>query len=129
MEDSDSGRKKSHSSISDSLRYAFSGIAELLKAERNAGIHLVILALVTASGVLLKISPAHWIAIALAAGLVLAAEAFNTAIEVLCDAVKPEVDPSIRRVKDLAAAGVLISALASFVVGLIVFIPALLRIF
>ena len=78
---------------------------------------------------MLKISPAQWTAIALAAGLVLAAEAFNTAIEVLCDAVKPDIDPAVRRVKDLAAAGVLISALTSIVVGLIVFIPAILRMF
>lgn len=129
MEDSGSGKKKNPSSLSDSFRFAFSGIAGLLRAERNAVIHLVILALVIAAGILLKISPAQWTAIALAAGLVLAAEAFNTAIEVLCDAVKPETDPAIRRVKDLAAGGVLISALISIVVGLIVFIPAILRMF
>jgi len=121
-------KKNGNHRLSGSFRNAFSGIATLLKLERNARIHLVILVLVIAAGVLLKISPAHWIAVSLAAGFVIAAEAFNTSIEALCDAVKPEFDPGIRKAKDLAAAGVLISAIASVVTGLIVFVPALIRI-
>jgi diacylglycerol kinase len=120
--------KKSRSGLTGSFRNAFSGIAILLRLERNARIHLVILVMVIIAGILLKISPAHWIAVSLAAGLVIAAESFNTAIEALCDAVKPEFDPGIRKAKDLAAAGVLISAIASVVTGLIVFVPALIRI-
>lgn len=126
METSDRN-KGVKSGLSGSFRNAFSGIATLLKLERNAKIHLVILVLVIAAGILLKISPANWIAVALSAGLVLAAESFNTAIEVLCDAVEPEFDPGIKRAKDLAAAGVLIAAITSAVTGLIIFIPALLR--
>ncbi len=121
-------KKNGNQGLSGSFRNAFSGIATLLKLERNAKIHLVILVLVIAAGVLLKISPAHWIAVSLAAGFVIAAEAFNTSIEALCDAVKPEFDPGIRKAKDLAAAGVLISAITSVVTGLIVFLPALVRI-
>jgi len=120
-------KKNGNQGLSGSLRNAFSGIATLLKLERNAKIHLFILVLVIVAGVLLKISPAHWIAVSLAAGFVIAAESFNTAIEALCDAVKPEFDPEIRKAKDLAAAGVLISAIASAVTGLIVFVPALVR--
>ncbi len=121
-------KKNGNQGLSGSLRNAFSGIATLLKLERNAKIHLFILVLVIVAGVLLKISPAHWIAVSLAAGFVIAAEAFNTSIEALCDAVKPEFDPGIRKAKDLAAAGVLISAITSVVTGLIVFVPALVRI-
>jgi len=120
-------KKNGNQGLSGSLRNAFSGIATLLRLERNAKIHLFILVLVIVAGVLLKISPAHWIAVSLAAGFVIAAESFNTAIEALCDAVKPEFDPEIRKAKDLAAAGVLISAIASAVTGLIVFVPALVR--
>ncbi|MFH0842957.1 MAG: diacylglycerol kinase family protein [Bacteroidota bacterium] len=121
-------KKNGNQALSGSFRNAFAGIATLLKLERNAKIHLVILVLVIAAGILLKISAANWIAVSLAAGFVIAAEAFNTAIEALCDAVKPEFDPGIRKAKDLAAAGVLISAIVSVVTGLIVFVPALIRI-
>jgi diacylglycerol kinase len=126
METSD--RKKGRKpGLSGSFRNAFSGIATLLKLERNAKIHLVILVLVIAAGILLKISPAHWLAVSLAAGFVISAETFNTSIEALCDAVEPEFDPGIKKAKDLAAAGVLIAAITSAVTGLIIFIPALLR--
>ena len=111
-----------------SFRNAFTGIVILFKSESNARIHFVILLLVVIAGVILKISPAHWIAVSLAAGLVLTTECLNTAIEYLCDSIMPEYDFRVKKAKDLAAAGVLISAIVAVVVGLIVFIPALLRI-
>jgi diacylglycerol kinase len=65
--------------------------------------------------------------VALSTGLVWAAELLNTAIEVLADRVSMEREEPIRRVKDAAAAGVLLAALAAFSVGLIVFLPKLWR--
>ncbi len=59
-------------------------------------------------------------------GYVLAAEAFNSAIEALSDRVSPGYDEAVRRTKDLAAGGVLLTAVAAFVVGLIVFVPKLI---
>ena len=53
----------------------------------------------------------------------LAAEAVNTAVETLADAVKPERHPLVGRAKDLAAAGVLLAAMAAATVGLLVFGP------
>jgi hypothetical protein len=56
-----------------------------------------------------------------------AAELLNTAIELLADRVSMQREEPIRRVKDAAAAGVLLAALAAFSVGLIVFLPKLWR--
>ena len=111
-----------------SFSFAFSGIKVLLKHEHNARIHQVILILVIIAGVLLKISASGWIAILLAAGLVFASECFNTAIENLSDVVSPEKNEKIKIAKDVAAAGVLISALTSVIIGIIVFLPAILDI-
>jgi len=58
---------------------------------------------------------------------VLAAECFNSAVEYLSDRISNDYDEEIRKAKDLAAAGVLISAIAAVVAGLIIFIPAILR--
>jgi diacylglycerol kinase len=49
--------------------------------------------------------------ILLAMGLVLIAELFNSAIEVLCDFVEPQHDHQIRIIKDIAAAAAGISIL------------------
>ena len=111
-----------------SFTHAFSGIGVLIKQEHNARIHLVILILVIIAGIVLKITATGWIAIVFAAGLVFASECFNTAIENLSDVVSPEKNEKIKIAKDVAAAGVLISAIISVVVGIIVFLPAILEI-
>jgi diacylglycerol kinase len=111
-----------------SFRYAFSGIRVLLKEEHNARIHLVILILIIIAGIVLKIPASGWLAIVFASGLVFASECFNTAIENLSDVVSPEKNEKIKIAKDVAAAGVLISAITSVLIGIIVFFPAILEI-
>lgn len=113
--------------LSASFINAFSGLIILLRSETNARIHLIILILVLIAGLILKLSLAHWIAVSLAAGLVITAECLNTAIEYLCDAVSPGYDLKIKKAKDLAAAGVLISAIVAAVTGLSIFLPAIIN--
>lgn len=60
-----------------------------------------------------------------AAGLVLAAEAINSAVERIVDIVSPQWHPLARDAKDLAASGVLIAAIGAATVGIIVFLPYL----
>jgi diacylglycerol kinase (ATP) len=115
--------------LAGSFRNAFSGIKVLVRSENNARIHIIILIVVIIAGIVLKISPAHWIAIILVSGLVIASECLNTAVEYLADAITPEYNSVIKKAKDLAAAGVLISAVVSVITGLIIFIPAIFRFF
>jgi diacylglycerol kinase (ATP) len=110
-----------------SFRFAFHGLKELLKYEHNARIHLVLVIISIVAGILLRISSSDWIAIAIVSGLVFASECFNTAIESISDLVSPEDNEKIKKAKDVAAGGVLISAIVSVIVGLIVFIPEILR--
>ena len=56
-------------------------------------------------------------------GFVLTAETFNTALEELCDKFQPEHDPHIAKIKDLAAAAVLVSSITALIVGLIIYVP------
>jgi len=60
--------------------------------------------------------------------LVWMAEAFNTAIETLCDVVCPEEDSRIKKAKDVAAGSVLISTIGALAVGCLVFLPRLFSI-
>jgi diacylglycerol kinase len=108
---------------------ALTGLGWALKTQRNLQVHAVATFAVLMFGLGLKIALWEWCAVALATGLVWAAELLNTAIEVLADRVSREREEPIRRVKDAAAAGVLLAATAAFTLGLIVFLPKLWRLF
>lgn len=109
-----------------SFIYAWSGVRMLLAGEHNARLHLAAAVMAIILGILFGISPGEWVAIVLCIGAVFMAEAFNSAIEALCDLVSPGPHPLIKRAKDMAAGAVLIMAAAAFVVGCIIFIPYLL---
>ena len=85
--------------------------------------------LVIIAGLLFHISTVEWIAVIFAIGLVLTAEAINSAIERLSDVVQPEKDDRIRDVKDICAGAVLICAITAAVIGSIIFLPKLLMLF
>jgi diacylglycerol kinase (ATP) len=110
----------------DSFRNAIHGLGILLRYEHNARIHLFILVIVIIAGLLFRISGTQWMAIVFVSGLVFASECFNTAIEYLSDLITEEQNENIRKAKDVASAGVLISATISVLTGLIIFLPELL---
>jgi len=125
MNDGKSTRKFSSGTRLRSFSYAFCGLRTLLREEHNAIIHIIILLLVIAAGFFFGISKTDWIAISIVSAFVLSTECFNSAIENLSDFVSSQKDGRIKRVKDLAAAGVLISAIGAAVVGTIIFLPEL----
>lgn len=112
-----------------SFGYALEGICTLLRDEHNSRIHVGVMVLVLATGMLFGISAAEWMAVVICFGMVLMAEAMNSGIEALADLVMPERHPLVKKAKDIAAAGVLFAALASVAVGLIVFIPYVIKLF
>ena len=81
--------------------------------------------IVIVTGFFFQVSPGEWICLFLCIGVVLSAEAMNSAIEWLADTLHPEMDPGIRLAKDAAAGSVLVASLAAAIVGAIVFFPKL----
>ncbi|MFN0079648.1 MAG: diacylglycerol kinase family protein [Prosthecobacter sp.] len=114
-------------SVIRSFRPALVGLLWALKTQRNLQVHAFASVLVVAFGVWLQIATWEWCVVILAVGMVLAAELMNTALEVLADRVTQEREEAIRRVKDAAAAAVLVAALAALSVGLLIFLPKLWR--
>lgn len=104
-----------------SFKYAFHGIFETIRTQRNMRIHLCFAFYVIIAGFVTHISASEWVAVLICIGLVMALECLNTALESLCDTVHPEKSEGIRITKDAAAGAVLCTALASAVVGAIVF--------
>jgi diacylglycerol kinase (ATP) len=110
-----------------SFRYAFAGIAYLLWTQRNAKIHTAIGVAAVALGFLLRIERSEWLALVLTIVLVLAAEGVNTAVEAAVDLASPAYHPLAKIAKDVAAGTVLLTAIGAVIVGLILFLPYLLR--
>lgn len=106
-----------------SFVYAWKGIKSFLRREHNAWIHCTAIVGVTIAGFFFGITRTEWLVILLCFAIVLAAEAFNTAIERLVNLVSPDFHPLAGDVKDVAAGAVLICAIATTVIGLIIFIP------
>lgn len=110
-----------------SLRYALAGLRTLMRTQHNAWLHAGASVAVVAAGLAFGLNAYEWLWIVLALTGVWTAEAFNTAIEFLADAITPEHHPLIGHAKDLAAAAVLITALGALVIGVLVLGPRLLQ--
>lgn len=110
-----------------SFRYALAGLRTLLRTQHNAWVHAAATVLVVAAGLYFRLGIAEWCWLVLAMTMVWMAEAFNTALEFLADAVTSEQHPVIGQAKDLAAAAVLISALGAVIIGVLVLGPHVLR--
>lgn len=112
----------------DSFGFAFNGLFELIKTQANARIHLLAAAFVLVAGYYFQITTTEWCLCIFAISAVLAAEAFNTALEFLTDLVSPDYHILAGKTKDVAAAGVLITAIGSAIVGCLIFLPKFLLI-
>jgi diacylglycerol kinase len=108
-----------------SFRYAFYGLDYLFRSQPNARIHFGITTGVIIVGIWLGLAARDWALIAVAAGLVFTAEAFNTALEAAVDLVSPSEHPLAKVAKDVGAGAVTLAALAAVVVGLLVLGPPL----
>jgi diacylglycerol kinase len=104
-----------------SFRHAGRGFAWAFSSQANVRVHLVAAAVVLAAALLLRFSSIEFVGLVLCFAIVIAAELFNTALEVLIDYAWPEHHPMIGRAKDVAAAAVLVAAIGAAVVGVLLF--------
>lgn len=117
-----------------SYRYALKGLKYALASQPNFWIHWFWAAAAAVLGFYFNIQPFEWLALVLTISSVLIAEMLNTALEVVTDALKEhkrteQDDFYIMVAKDVAAGAVLLSAIASVIIGLIIFLPRLQTLF
>jgi diacylglycerol kinase len=108
--------------------YAWNGFMEVIK-ERNFRIHLVAALFVIVVGLYVELVLIEWALIILVIGIVLISEMFNSVIEQMIDYIKPEIHPTAKLIKDIAAGGVLVSSIIAVIIGLIIFLPKFAHIF
>jgi diacylglycerol kinase len=106
-----------------SFQFAYNGLTEAFRTQPNFKIHLIASVLVIAGGMFFTITSIEWAIVLFAIGMVTAAECFNTALEYLTNLVSPQHNVIAGKVKDLAAAGVLICSITSAAIGGIIFVP------
>lgn len=116
---------KRKNNLVKSFGYAASGVVQA-GSERNFKVDVVAAVVVFVACALLQVPAWGWAVVAMCVGVQLAMETVNTAIEAIVDLASPGIHPLAKRAKDCAAGAALITACASVVVGLIVFVPALL---
>jgi diacylglycerol kinase len=109
------------------FRYALEGIAEALATQRHLRVHVVVAALVTLFGILLRLSRVDLALLLMAIALVVIAELLNSAVELAVDLASPTLNPIARRAKNIAAGAVLLAAFASAVIGVLTLAPPLFR--
>jgi diacylglycerol kinase (ATP) len=120
------GAHKRAATLISSFRYAFAGMRYLLWTQRNAKIHSAIGLAAIGLGVVLGIDRYEWLALLVTITLVIASEGMNTALEAVVDLTSPEYHPLAKIAKDVGAGTVLITAIASVIVGMVLFLPHLL---
>lgn len=118
--------KQKTKKILNSFKYAFSGIVQSFKTERNMKIHILIMTLVIIAGFVYKISTMEWIICIILFAIVISAELINTAIETVVDMITKEKREEARIAKDVAAGAVLVTAIAAGIVGVLIFLPKII---
>ena len=106
-----------------SFRFAFNGISSLIKTGGNIHIHLIAAITVVVVGLYFSISSIEWTILLLCIGIVISAEGLNTSIEKLPNLVSPEFNAEAGKIKDIAAASVLILAIIAVIIAVIIFYP------
>lgn len=106
--------------VLDSFSYAIAGLVYAVANERNMRIHVSALVGVVTFAILGPSSLEEVGVLTCAAGLVLVAEVFNTAIEALVDLESPRPHPLAGAAKNLAAGAVLTAAVVAVITGTMV---------
>ena len=109
-----------------SFSCALKGIGCSVCKGRNMKIHVLAAVLATVIGFVLDISRLEWAIIVLTIFMVLVAETINSAIEVTVDLVTEDHHHLAGLAKDLAAGGVLLTAINAVIMALLIFGPRLM---
>lgn len=112
----------------DSFRYASWGVKTAFQEERNMRTHVVTGILVVVLSLFLGLSRNEWLWLILVSYLVFVMELINTVVENLVDLVTEEYHPIAKKVKDMAAAVVLVTASFAALIGIIILLPKILQI-
>lgn len=107
--------------IHKSFWNAITGVISMLKSERNFQIEIIALIVNLFLIVYLQVTELEASLILVVSFAVLSLEVLNTCVEKICDIIQPKYDLRIKTIKDIAAGSVFLMAMASVVVGVLIY--------
>jgi undecaprenol kinase len=109
------------------LYHAINGLIAIYKTERNFRFHILLSVIVILSSLLLKLTLHDWLWVALAIFSVLLSEIINTLCESIVDlVVGNHYNELAKRIKDIAAGGVVLSSIFATAIGALIYLPIIL---
>jgi len=118
---------KAEHSLTKSFKFAFDGIKTEFKKGRNFRIQIFMGISAIILGFVFKIPSYEWFDLIIVIASVLILELVNTAVESIVDMISPEIQEKAKIAKDVSAGAVLIASIAAVFVGILVFLPIIIR--
>lgn len=112
-----------------SFKFALKGMWLLMNTEDSIKAQLFVAIIITAFGFYFNISNIEWMFQFFAIGLVLVAEALNTAVEKIADFIHPEYHEKIGFIKDIAAGASSFAAFTSLIIDGFIYISKISLLF
>jgi diacylglycerol kinase len=110
-----------------SAYHAYSGLLWVAPRTPSLKLGIALVLFLVALGIALGFAPVEIALLALSGTTLLAMETVNTAIELLCDRLHPDPDPTIGRVKDVAAGATAFCEIGGIIVLLAILAPHIMR--
>ncbi|MBB1086483.1 diacylglycerol kinase family protein [Limosilactobacillus fastidiosus] len=128
MVSKDSRQTEKNHHLIQAMRHALEGIFDVISQERNMRYHIAVAMIVVILGFILRVDRLEWLWLLLAILVVFSAEFLNTVTEAVTDLLgEHHYDINVKKAKDVAAGGVLITAIFAVLVGLIIFLPRIVK--
>ena len=108
---------------------AFRGLKLGVRGHSSFFVHFFLATVVIAAAAILRLSLEQWCILLGCITAVIAAELFNSAIEILCRVIEIERLPNSKAPLDIAAGAVLAVSIGASVIGAIIFAARLIELF
>ncbi|MEG0361659.1 MAG: diacylglycerol kinase family protein [Longicatena sp.] len=105
---------------SNKFRYAFAGLFAGIRNDSSILLQCIIGCCVILVCLFLHLTWFEWSLIILLIGSIIALEFINSAIETIVDMISPEYNVLAKKIKDYAAAAVLIMSIVAAIIGILI---------
>lgn len=105
------------------------GVRFAVVHNQNMRMHIVVACLVILASIFFDVNPFEMGILGVMIILVIAAEMINTAIEEMVNLITKEHREEAKIAKDVSAGMVLVATMGSIIVGILVFVPHILKLF
>lgn len=110
-----------------SIGFAMNGVFSFFRSERNGKLQGFIALIAVAAGVFFHISRVEWLFLLACISAVISLEMMNSSMERVCNMYTKDFHPDIKFIKNVSAAAVLWASVVSAIIGLVIFIPYVVR--